>query len=931
MKLSGLLRLLRPTTLLGKTVLFGLLPVFLLTFTVLWLFLYNELALLRNSINESLAFHTQAVAAALGRRFSACETMLRAFASRADVRALMFSRQMRDLPGGASVLTALRSEVSSVFPGAVSVFVTVGDQLILIPPAPKDSELASSDWEKALPPGFSWSEPLTWSPGRSVVAACWKVRRKDGSSGSVGIVLSVDGFASGTSEMNLLLTDALGFLVVDKSSGACWFARSTRPPSESAPGFPSDDEGLESLTLAAVSSPAFPQRFRFPNGDAVLFCKPLDSGDLALGVLYDAKRLDGPVSAQRAVILLLGLFLFLLFTAFGAVVYKTVRSSLNDLSAAVETLRLYGDMPEPPASLSEEFHRPWEELASFASEIRRREHLAADSSSSYRFLLEKTRELISAMPDGYLLSREDGAVVESNPSIRALSGYGEEELLKMKVDDLFVSEPDGAFLKRKDGTLVKVSVLQRKVALNYEDHVIRIVKDVTREEELRTSLLKKSDEFERQVLEIKNQVREYRLAARKFVDRLLEGVVRMDCAGNILECNPAAARLFRYPASDELIGVNFFADLRLDDHSSPGLADFLEGAPLNEPVEVSFTAFDGSRVHALVSCAWVDERKRDMAEFLLLDLSEAHRLRSDLAALRRETEYILREHEEELKRTQQQLIDHAHRAGMAVVASEVLHNIGNAVNSIGIRLRELADLLEREKVPERLSLLAEKQSGAPDSQDSIQRYVAMLARAVESSRERLRSNVEFIAGKLSHISEIISLQQSIASIRGIIEEVKVTDLILDAVEMNREVMEKRGIVVTYRFADIPPIKVEKNKLLQVLVNLIKNAVEAIDMAGPEARKEITVGVAPSQDGSQVVITVTDTGIGMTEEVLANLFSFGYTTKRDRGGSGFGLHSSSNLLKAMGGSLSARSDGPGKGAVFTVTVPLEPRIEGNGGA
>jgi signal transduction histidine kinase len=478
---------------------------------------------------------------------------------------------------------------------------------------------------------------------------------------------------------------------------------------------------------------------------------------------------------------------------------------------------------------------------------------------------------------------------------------------------------------------VKVSVLQRKVALNYEDHVIRIVKDVTREEELRTSLLKKSDEFERQVLEIKNQVREYRLAARKFVDRLLEGVVRMDCAGNILECNPAAARLFRYPASDELIGVNFFTDLRLDDHSSPGLADFLEGTPLNEPVEVSFTAFDGSRVHALVSCAWVDERKRDMAEFLLLDLSEAHRLRSDLAALRRETEYILREHEEELKRTQQQLIDHAHRAGMAVVASEVLHNIGNAVNSIGIRLRELADLLEREKVPERLSLLAEKQSGAPDSQDSIQRYVAMLARAVESSRERLRSNVEFIAGKLSHISEIISLQQSIASIRGIIEEVKVTDLILDAVEMNREVMEKRGIVVTYRFADIPPIKVEKNKLLQVLVNLIKNAVEAIDMAGPEARKEITVGVAPSQDGSQVVITVTDTGIGMTEEVLANLFSFGYTTKRDRGGSGFGLHSSSNLLKAMGGSLSARSDGPGKGAVFTVTVPLEPRIEGNGGA
>ncbi|MFA4987259.1 MAG: HAMP domain-containing sensor histidine kinase, partial [Candidatus Brocadiia bacterium] len=123
---------------------------------------------------------------------------------------------------------------------------------------------------------------------------------------------------------------------------------------------------------------------------------------------------------------------------------------------------------------------------------------------------------------------------------------------------------------------------------------------------------------------------------------------------------------------------------------------------------------------------------------------------------------------------------------------------------------------------------------------------------------------------------------------------------------------------------VPIIRVEKNRLLTVLVNLIKNSINAIDSSGGP-KKDIEIGTAFDANARMVTISVSDTGTGMTEDVMKQLFSFGFSTRKGKGGSGFGLHSSANLAKAMGGDLTAHSEGLGKGARFTIVLPFEPPV------
>ena len=121
---------------------------------------------------------------------------------------------------------------------------------------------------------------------------------------------------------------------------------------------------------------------------------------------------------------------------------------------------------------------------------------------------------------------------------------------------------------------------------------------------------------------------------------------------------------------------------------------------------------------------------------------------------------------------------------------------------------------------------------------------------------------------------------------------------------------------------MPQVQVEKQKVLQILVNLMRNARDAlvesgrqgpaIDLAHPNRRRS---------DEKKVVIEVIDNGVGIEEENLTKIFSHGFTTKRH--GHGFGLHSSANAAKEMGGNLTAHSDGPGRGAVFTLELPFMP--------
>jgi signal transduction histidine kinase len=142
-------------------------------------------------------------------------------------------------------------------------------------------------------------------------------------------------------------------------------------------------------------------------------------------------------------------------------------------------------------------------------------------------------------------------------------------------------------------------------------------------------------------------------------------------------------------------------------------------------------------------------------------------------------------------------------------------------------------------------------------------------------------------------------------------------LVEDAIAMNFGALDRHGVEVERRFSDAPPARVDRHRVLQILINLIRNAKYALDDSG-RTDKLITISIAPT-DGKSVRIALADNGIGIPPENLTRIFGHGFTTRKD--GHGFGLHSGALAAKEMGGSLSVHSDGLGHGATFTLELPV----------
>ena len=119
------------------------------------------------------------------------------------------------------------------------------------------------------------------------------------------------------------------------------------------------------------------------------------------------------------------------------------------------------------------------------------------------------------------------------------------------------------------------------------------------------------------------------------------------------------------------------------------------------------------------------------------------------------------------------------------------------------------------------------------------------------------------------------------------------------------------------YEDVPAVPVDKHKVLQILVNVIRNAKYACSEAKGAGERRITVRVRAS--GSAVLISIIDTGVGIPRENLNRIFNYGFTTRAE--GHGFGLHSAALAARELGGTLQAQSPGPGMGATFTLTLPL----------
>src|SRR6478735_2407558 len=294
--------------------------------------------------------------------------------------------------------------------------------------------------------------------------------------------------------------------------------------------------------------------------------------------------------------------------------------------------------------------------------------------------------------------------------------------------------------------------------------------------------------------------------------------------------------------------------------------------------------------------------------------------------------------EEEVARIHQQLMDASRAAGMAEVATGVLHNVGNVLNSVNVSATLICDQVRNSK-SSRLKdvvLLLNKHrddlAGFFNTDPRGQKlpgYFTALAVQLKSERESLLKELADLRANLDHIKEAVSMQQAYAKRCGVLETVAVEDLVEDSLRMNTGALTRHHVALKRDYRARPQVTVDKHRVLQILVNLIRNAKYACDESGHKD-KQVTVRIEDLADESLtegVRISVIDNGVGIAPDVMGRLFSHGFTTRKS--GHGFGLHSAALAAAELGGSLTADSEGLGRGAAFRLVLPSEPPERHNG--
>jgi two-component system, LuxR family, sensor kinase FixL len=272
------------------------------------------------------------------------------------------------------------------------------------------------------------------------------------------------------------------------------------------------------------------------------------------------------------------------------------------------------------------------------------------------------------------------------------------------------------------------------------------------------------------------------------------------------------------------------------------------------------------------------------------------------------------------------LLDVSRQAGMAEIATGVLHNVGNTLNSVNVSVNLVTERLRTTRsagLERAVALLQENahRLSAFFTEDErglrLPRYLEALSRQLAQERTAVLEEMSRLGESVDHIKSVVSMQQRHARVSGVLEHVAVPSLIDDALRLHAVSFERLGIVLRREYGpQVPAVLVDRHKLLQILVNLLSNARHAL-LEREGCDRWLTLKVARA--GPRLNISVSDNGVGIAPETLQRLFTQGFTTKHD--GHGFGLHISALAAREMGGHLSGASEGRARGATFTLELPL----------
>ncbi len=388
---------------------------------------------------------------------------------------------------------------------------------------------------------------------------------------------------------------------------------------------------------------------------------------------------------------------------------------------------------------------------------------------------------------------------------------------------------------------------------------------------------------------------------------MADSLLVIDANLTIGSVNPSLLELLEYE-EDALIG------------QSPGLIfgeEFAQGSIIENlllqgsvsGIESSFLTSAGRLVPISVSGSMMQDEQGQFQGLVCVaqDITERKRM------------------EEEQLQLHEKLLDTSRQLGMAEVASDVLHNVGNVLNSINVSIEVVADLLKNSMVGDvgRISQLFHKHREDLDSYFStnpkgkqIPAYLEKLASQLVQEQQAGIAELDRLRENAHHAQQCVASQQDLAKVTSITEPISVVELMKEAVTANQELVEISQISIVQEFQEVPLLIVDKRQVLDVMVAVIRNACQAM-VSVPTKQLVVRGKLIPGPPDS-VCLEVQDTGIGIASGDLIKIFGQGNTTKE--GTRGMSLHSGALMAKNLGGALRAHSEGIGHGATFSLELP-----------
>ncbi len=334
---------------------------------------------------------------------------------------------------------------------------------------------------------------------------------------------------------------------------------------------------------------------------------------------------------------------------------------------------------------------------------------------------------------------------------------------------------------------------------------------------------------------------------------------------------------------------------------------------LDHEIEFRLRAADARWLWVRMIVSVPREERGGVRRGVLLDVTERHIAELKVAALNKD------------------LIDASRKAGMAEVATSVLHNVGNVLNSVNVSSQLLAERIKQLRIGGLGGLAGALKGPLPDDKrQQIAAYVEKLAEHLVGEQQRCLDELSAVHKHIEHIKTVVSMQQAFGRAAGVRESLELPALVEDAAQLIASSLNRASVELVREFSEVPPIVSDRHRLLEILANLLKNAGEALGELPPDQPRRVTVRLSRS-GADQVAIEVRDSGVGIAPEILTKIFSHGFTTKKN--GHGFGLHASALAARELGGELSCHSDGIGRGACFKLTLPAQaprgPRLPPSG--